>query len=261
MLFDSFEKKSFSNGAVKVQDQGGVMARLVLTLNNKVLSSHKVEPGMKLTIGRHVDNHIRIDHLSVSAHHAAVRLNDQELVLTDLGSRNGTFVNDERVTECRLAHQDWIAIGKHICIVDLHDSLSLESTQKELKARSSALLEANQTIVLDRETSQSGWLGFDYLSFMTAGRQDYELTDRKVTIGKNRQADIRIGGLWSLLAGKPSATITKTNEEYILEHVNGMLKPRVNGMTIQGPTKLNHQDIIKVGPVEVQIRCVRRPSR
>lgn len=237
------------------------MARLILTLNNKVLSSHRVEPGMKLTIGRHADNHIRIDHPSASAHHAAVRLDGQKLVLTDLGSRNGTFVNDERITESRLAHQDWIAIGKHICIVDLNDSLSLESTQNELRARLSALPEADQTIVLDREAAQSGWLGFDYLSFMNAGRQDYELTEQEVTIGKDKQADIRIGGLWSLLAGKPSATITKTNEDYVLEHVNGMLKPKINGIAIKGPTKLNHQDIIRVGPVEVQIRCVRRPSR
>jgi predicted component of type VI protein secretion system len=241
--------------------QGGVMARLILTLNNNILSSHKVEPGMQLTIGRHADNHICIDHLSVSARHASVRLDDHKLILTDLGSRNGTFVNNERVTECQLAHQDWITIGRHICIVDLHDSLSLDATQKELKARSSAMMEADQTIILDREASQSGWLGFDYLSFMTADRQDYELTDQKVVIGKNEKADIKIDGFWSLLAGRPSATITKMNDDYILEYVNGRLRPKVNGTTIKGPTKLNHEDIIKVGPLEIQIRCVRRPSR
>lgn len=237
------------------------MARLILTINNKVLSNHKVAPGKRLTIGRHPDNHICIDHLSVSARHAAVRLDDQQLILTDLRSRNGTFVNDERITECQLAHQDWITIGKHICIVDLYDSLSLESAEKELKAFSSAKLDANQTMVLDRDEFQPGWLGFDYLSFLNAGREDIELTDRAVTIGKNKDADIKVGGFRAVLAGEPSATITKTNDDYILEHVGGKLKPRINGKAIQGPTRLSHQDIIKIGPVEVQIRSVRRPSR
>ncbi|RJQ70008.1 MAG: FHA domain-containing protein [Desulfobacteraceae bacterium] len=238
-----------------------VMARLILTINNKVISSHKVTPEQPLTIGRHPDNHICIDHLSVSAHHAAVRLEDRKLTITDLGSSNGTFVNHEQVSEGQLAHQDWITIGKHICIVDLYDSLSLEATQNELTARSSGRLNADQTMILNRDEVQAGWLGFDYLSFLSAGREDHELADRTVAIGKNKDAQIRIGGLWSILAGAPSATITKIHDDYILEHVGGLLKPRVNGTAIRGATKLSHQDIIKIGPVEVQIRCVRRPSK
>ncbi|KJS32426.1 MAG: hypothetical protein VR64_06760 [Desulfatitalea sp. BRH_c12] len=235
------------------------MARIILTFNNKVLSNHHVAPGQQLTIGRHPNNHIVIDHLSVSAHHATVRQNGSELVLTDLGSRNGTFVNNEKAAETSLAHQDWITIGKHVCIVDLYETLSLEATENELMARSSAILDSDQTMFLEREEFESSWTGFDYLSF--SGREDYELTGKAVTIGNNKNAAIKISGFWSLFAGRPSATIRKRHDEYVLEPAGGFLKPKINGTLVQGPTKLNHQDIIKVGPLEMQIRCVRRPSR
>jgi pSer/pThr/pTyr-binding forkhead associated (FHA) protein len=237
------------------------MARLILTFNNNILSTHMISPGQQITIGRHPNNPIIIDNLAVSAHHAAVRLDGQKLMLTDLGSRNGTLVNNDRVTECHLAHQDWITIGKHILIVDLHETLSLEGTADQLMAHSPAPMDADQTMVIDREEAQPQWLGFDYLSFISGGNEDFELSDRPVTIGKNKDADIKIGGFWALLAGEPSVTITKKHEGYILEYNGGMIKPKINHQTVASPTKLNHEDIIKVGPIELQIRFVRRPVK
>ncbi|MFZ1983042.1 MAG: FHA domain-containing protein [Desulfatitalea sp.] len=237
------------------------MARLILTFNNKVLSTHLLSPGQQITIGRHPNNPIVIDNPAVSAHHASIRLDGQKLILTDLGSRNGTLVNNETVTECLLAHQDWVTVGKHILIVDLHESLSLEATAHELMAHSPAMMEADQTMMIEREDVQAKWLGFDYLSFLSGGREDFELGDRAVAIGKNRDADIKIKGVWALMAGEPSATITKKHDSYFLEYAGGMIKPKINGATVTAPTKLNHEDIIKVGPVELQIRIVRRPSK
>lgn len=235
------------------------MARLIVTFNNKVLNNYMVASGRQITIGRHPDNHIVIDNMAVSAHHATARLDGQKLILSDLGSRNGTFVNNERIKQSHLAHQDWVTIGKHILIVDLHETLSLEATADKLMARSEKE-DADQTMILNREESQPSWVGFDYLSFLSTVREDYELSDKMVAIGKNQEADIRISGLWSMLAGTPSVTITKQHDDYFIEHVGGRLKPKINGTEVKGPTKLNHQDVIKIGPVEVQIRRVRRPS-
>ncbi|MBI5895923.1 MAG: FHA domain-containing protein [Desulfobacterales bacterium] len=236
------------------------MARLILTFNNNILSTHMISPGQQLNIGRHPNNPIVIDNLAVSAHHAAIRLDGQKLILTDMGSRNGTLVNNERVTECHLAHQDWITIGKHFLIVDLHETLSLEGTADQLMAHAPAIMDADQTMVIEREEAQPQWLGFDYLSFISGGREDYELSDQPVTIGK-QDADIKISGFWALLAGEPSVTITKKHEGYFLEYKGGMLKPKINDDTVTAPTKLNHEDIIKVGPIELQIRFVRRPAK
>ncbi len=237
------------------------MARLILTLNNKIISNHSIGPGEQVSIGRYPDNAVIIDHPSVSGHHAAVRLVGQQLILTDIGSQNGTFVNDEQVSESTLAHQDWVTIGKHICIVDLYESLSMEATEKELSVRSASPGDADQTMVLEREEFQSGWINISYLFFLNSPKEDFDLIENLVTIGKNKDAKIKINGFWSFFAGGPSATIKKKHDTYILEHVSGMLKTKVNETVIKEPTKLKHQDIIKIGPIEVQFRSFRRPSR
>ncbi len=235
------------------------MARLILTHNNNIISTHKVPQGRQVTIGRHSDNDIIIDNLAVSGHHATVRLKDNQLLLTDLGSRNGTFVNNESVSDCRLAQQDWVGIGQHTIIVDLYESLSLESTANELIGRENLEEAGDQTMVLDRGASAK-WIGFDYLSFLSGVHEDYELTGKAVSIGKNADADIKIGGFWALFAGEPSATITKMQDDYIISYQNGLIKPVVNGVKISKPTLLKHEDILELGPVKVQIRRVRRPS-
>jgi EAL domain-containing protein (putative c-di-GMP-specific phosphodiesterase class I) len=50
-------------------------------------------------VGRHPTVPVRIVHPTVSLNHAEFRKDGDKLVLADLGSRNGTFVNGKRVSE------------------------------------------------------------------------------------------------------------------------------------------------------------------
>ena len=235
------------------------MAQLILTYKNKVIANQPTSPETDLIIGRDPGCQLVIDHPSVSARHARVRLSGRHLSLTDLGSTNGTFVNEDKVVDCQLAHQDWIRIGKHVIIVDLYDSLSLEATVQMLMTGASGAADADGTIMLDMEIAQgqTGWAQLDYLNFLQSNQPDFELSHKPVTIGKNKDADIVIGGFWSLFAGQPSATITKQDGEYFLDHVAGMLKPKLNGMAIDGPIRLRHHDVIVVGPIKMQLYLTR----
>ena len=49
------------------------------------------------TIGRLPDNSVQIDNLAVSGHHAKIAWETDHYVVEDLGSLNGTYVNNERV--------------------------------------------------------------------------------------------------------------------------------------------------------------------
>ena len=231
------------------------MARIILSYGNKALSNHLIADGTEVIIGRDASCQIVIDHPSVSGRHARIKRDGHELNLTDLGSTNGTFLNDDKVVDCQLGHQDWIHIGKHRLIVDLYETLSLDATTQMLSTGSSSASDAQGTMMLDMEVGQnkSTWATLDYLSFLSGEQPDFELTHKPVTIGKNKDADIVISGFWSLFSGQPSATISRQEGEYYLDYVAGFIKPKINGMSIIEPVRIHHNDIIRIGPIELQL--------
>lgn len=65
-------------------------------------------------IGRGSGNHLVLDHEHVSRHHAVIRCGEDDACwLIDLGSANGTYVNDRRVSRLRLQDGDTIVIGTY----------------------------------------------------------------------------------------------------------------------------------------------------
>jgi adenylate cyclase len=64
-----------------------------------------------LAIGRALDNDIVLNHAVVSRHHAVVALEGHAVVVRDLDSRNGVFVNRLRVKSVQLADSDLIQVG------------------------------------------------------------------------------------------------------------------------------------------------------
>lgn len=64
----------------------------------------------EVRVGRGLENDIVLDSLSVSREHARF-LRDGWLVVEDLGSRNGTFVNGERVQRAQIAPGDTVRLG------------------------------------------------------------------------------------------------------------------------------------------------------
>jgi pSer/pThr/pTyr-binding forkhead associated (FHA) protein len=68
--------------------------------------------GAETKIGKGPQNDIILPDASVSATHVMISFADGVFTLNDLGSRNGTFVNDARVTDSRkLEHGDLIKMG------------------------------------------------------------------------------------------------------------------------------------------------------
>ncbi len=63
-------------------------------------------------LGRHPDSDISLDDISVSRRHAEIRHDGDEYVLRDVGSLNGTYVNQRRVDSVVLQQGDEILIGR-----------------------------------------------------------------------------------------------------------------------------------------------------
>jgi CheY-like chemotaxis protein len=77
-------------------------------------------------IGRGTDCEIHLFDPALSRHHCRLLLRDDRLVIEDLGSRNGTLVNGQKVTEPRvLAEGDSIGVGASVFAVRLHAELNV----------------------------------------------------------------------------------------------------------------------------------------
>jgi pSer/pThr/pTyr-binding forkhead associated (FHA) protein len=67
--------------------------------------------GNKTVIGRRPDCGVRIQTSDVSRRHCEIESQDDRVLIRDLGSSNGTFVNGQRVEEVKLSPGDTIQVG------------------------------------------------------------------------------------------------------------------------------------------------------
>ena len=64
-----------------------------------------------MTIGRGEENDIRLNHSTVSRQHTLVYLENGQAFVQDMESRNGTYLNGERVEEAPLSSGDIVWVG------------------------------------------------------------------------------------------------------------------------------------------------------
>lgn len=66
----------------------------------------------KTTIGRVEDNAFQIPEQSVSSHHCEVLLKGSDVVIRDLNSTNGTYINGEKISEKALKPGQILRLGQ-----------------------------------------------------------------------------------------------------------------------------------------------------
>ncbi|GAA4330490.1 hypothetical protein GCM10023165_04250 [Variovorax defluvii] len=87
------------------------MPRLIVLARNSSVRQINIA-GPMTTIGRAADNRVCIDSSQVSRRHARIQWSGDRYLLSDLGSRNGSYVNGERVADSRaLCNGDAITLG------------------------------------------------------------------------------------------------------------------------------------------------------
>jgi predicted component of type VI protein secretion system len=235
------------------------MSRLVLKFESSALK--EVPLGTRpVTIGRAPDNDIQIDNLAVSNYHARVYVEAGSLVVEDLNSLNGSFLNDIRVERAMLKDGDSILIGKHEIHVDqAHDAaLPVDGWRKAPAPR------VNETMILDTQerrkllemaaaAGERSQLSPDRLRVPTLtverGRTDqkeYRIAGKLTVIGHSKMATVRLRGWFT---PDVAAQINKHEDGNYLGR--GDRVPKINGVSIQGLTKLNDGDVIEVGRVRL----------
>jgi pSer/pThr/pTyr-binding forkhead associated (FHA) protein len=232
------------------------MAKLILTFNKQVIKEYVLDKD-GITIGRDGNNALIIDNPAVSGFHARIDQVGSGYVLTDLQSKNGTFVNEEKVSSHKLAHGDNMIIGKHVILFLASDSDGIELGNPEI------MLPLDKTVVLDT-VKQRALLSkqkvilqppmvmekIGVLAFIDgSGFGDLDLTKKLTKLGKANTSEIKLSGL---LMAPTAATISRRPSGYVISFTGGMSKLKVNGRVIRGSVELNDFDTVELGSYKFQ---------
>ncbi|MFH1377237.1 MAG: FHA domain-containing protein [Planctomycetota bacterium] len=88
------------------------MATITITFGDEMVGEYElIQSGM--TIGRDPSCTIPIDNLGISRQHCQFLKRGDVYIVQDMGSANGTYVNDKRVGEHYLNNADVVKIGKY----------------------------------------------------------------------------------------------------------------------------------------------------
>jgi pSer/pThr/pTyr-binding forkhead associated (FHA) protein len=134
------------------------MARLVILSEGFTGKAHDLTVD-KTTIGRVDDNTFPIPEGSVSSHHCEVLLRGGEIIIHDLNSTNGTFVNGHQVTgEAALKPGQILRLGQ--VEIRLEDSGAQKAQPKKLPDQTMVIPQgvklgqepATKTVAFDKNT-------------------------------------------------------------------------------------------------------------
>ncbi|MGA1790446.1 MAG: FHA domain-containing protein [bacterium] len=88
------------------------MIKVMLQFKDRILREVQ-SVDRAITIGRGIENVIRIDNPAVSKYHARILKDQDQYVIEDLDSTNGTYLKEKRINRLVLRDEDEITIGKH----------------------------------------------------------------------------------------------------------------------------------------------------
>ena len=217
------------------------MGKLVVSLDGVVIKEVQVTKD-KTTLGRRPYNDIVIDNLAVSGEHAVLQMVAADVFIEDLNSTNGTYINGKAIKKQLLVHNDTVEIGKYTIKYRLEDGTDYEKT---LILKPGAVpANVSGQAVAGRAASGFGTLPpaiapalIKVLNGAAAGRE-VNLTKVVTTVGK---------------PGVQVASITKRPTGYVFAHVEGALRPSVNGNPLTTETvPLNNGDVIELAGTQMQ---------
>jgi pSer/pThr/pTyr-binding forkhead associated (FHA) protein len=230
--------------------------KLILKFKDTVISEIPLDKE-ETTIGRKPENTIHVDNLAVSGRHARVLKIGNKAILEDLGSTNGTFVNDKPITKHILQHGDSIVIGKHVLtFVSFEDKPVKAAPEPEEDVDKTMVItpQARAAMMSKNGTSPSAapampLAGLQIIAGPLAGKS-MELTASLTSMGKGENCRIKIKGF---TVGKQAAVITRRPTGYHIAHLEGLAKSKVNGEVVSDqPRTLKDGDIIELGDTKIE---------
>jgi pSer/pThr/pTyr-binding forkhead associated (FHA) protein len=243
------------------------MPKLTLQFEDRMLKDFVV--GGNVTVGRLPDNTVVIDNPAVSAHHARIFSEGDDIIIEDLESTNGTYVNEQHVYRHRLQHGDVVLIGKHKLVFDevadaepsaaepvmsgLGDTVYLDT--KRHRAMLATLREKRADA--DRAAGARPMVASVVTSRAIVGvlrvvdgpmtYEEYNLEAHTSLIGKSKTSLVRLRGWF-----KPdvAVAIARSGDDYVATQLGG--KTLINSRPLTGRHHLKDGDVLYVSGMVLQ---------
>lgn len=236
------------------------MPYLTLFYGKKIIGQYSIDFGCPISIGRKESNSIVINNLAVSGTHARIEYNNDGVFVTDMESKNGTFINGKPALRSLIREGDEIVIGKHKLLFSEAENKALETSETSVPTISASDQGLDETMVLDtnkhRDMISNVLTGgvrkknpTPILLIQSGGSGKVALKNKFTRIGKDPTNDIVIGGFF---VGDRASTVTKQPDGYYVSHVNGLAKTTVNGKKVRQALKLRHGDVIGIGKLKMR---------
>ncbi len=219
------------------------MPEIIVKFEDKVIEKFITEK-KRITIGRTPDNDIVLDNRGVSRRHAQIEFNENQALIIDNESLNGTFVNSRRVSEEVLKDNDAINIGKFTLV--FHPAADKSTSPFEMDG-TMVLQTRKQRDLLAKDqrnkklTSEAG--GSLLLGEAGADFEQFSIDRTVITIGRSSLANIKAKGLF--LSGI-QAKIVNEPEGFWIVNLGKKGKTKINGEEVERYL-LKNDDIIQVG--------------
>jgi len=205
------------------------------------------------TIGRKPDNDIVVDNQAVSGHHAVIKMEGNAVILEDLNSLNGTYINSQKVSKTELFDGDVILIGVHTLNVSCDRSRAADTKSFTVRGRSMdetmvIAPDDKKKIITAADNSIPEALGGFLVVEGATDQKDYELKERVSAIGKEDGSAIKLKGLF---APKMAALVNRRKEGYFITPASGK-ELKVNGKAIDRRYDLKDGDMVEVAGLKLQ---------
>jgi pSer/pThr/pTyr-binding forkhead associated (FHA) protein len=198
----------------------------------------------ELVIGRKGAADLSIEDKAVSRKHCRLEKRDDGWWVVDLGSKNGTFVNNKKVSETRVHHLDEIRAGDTLILFAESEALEERMPEEADEGDSLDTTAVDEKIKEPELTLPRGREFF--LEFMSGKKKGRSVKfDRgRVIIGRGEEADLTLDDQG--VSRKHTMIEVHSRDQVYISDLASQNGVWLNGMRIR-QTRLIHGDLLRMG--------------
>ena len=211
------------------------MSKLTLSFKGKVLKIFPVLKG-SMTLGSDASCTICIDTLAIQAQHAQIDTVNNESVIRDLGTEDGTFIGANKIEAMhQLKDGDVIRVGKHTLSYSFSEDINNTGENNVVNESNAAEQPSNEPVQIKALEKTQGWL--QIMNGSNLGKT-MSLNKSMTNLGK---------------PGVSTAVITKRQDGYFISQLEGNHPLLIKNQELGDKShQLIDGDTIQIGNIKMQ---------